>query len=131
PEWQAVFHCDGVGLLRLLPFDRFPFKETVHRHDAAALAVRIPKRRQIPHSLILRIDRLAATRRVLTPIRDQTPAERIERDFAGLMIAADDEPVLAWGNIPSWGVIGHAGCGPRHATDDGITKRAGAVVDRA
>src|SRR5205823_10320429 len=107
-EWRPVFHCDGVGLLCLLTPDRLPLKEAVHRHDAAALAVRIPKRRQIRHSLILCVDQLAATRRVLTPIRDQTPAERIERDFAGLMIAADDEQLLAWRSIPAGRIIVHA-----------------------
>src|SRR5262249_1431497 len=129
PEWRAVFHCDGVGLLRLLPFDRFPFKETVHRHDAAALAVRIAKRRQIPHSLVLCVDRLAATRRVLTPIRDQTPAKRIERDFAGLMIAADDRQLFAWRSVPSWRIIVHATIAHVHAIDDGITKRSAALDD--
>src|SRR5262249_31263325 len=129
PEWRAVFHCDSVGLLRLLPFDRFPFKETVHRHDAAALAVRIPKRRQSPHSLILCVDRLAATRRVLAPIRDQTPAKRIERDFTILMIAADDEQLLAWRSVPSWRINLHATVAHVHAIDDGITKRSAALDD--
>jgi hypothetical protein len=37
-ERRAVRHGDRVGLLRLLPLDRLPSEETVHRHDAAALA---------------------------------------------------------------------------------------------
>src|SRR5207249_9093532 len=70
-----------------------------------------------------------ATRRVLTPIRDQTPAERIERDFAGLMIAADDEQLLAWRSIPPRRIIVHATVAHVHTIDDGITKRSAALDD--
>ena len=44
-ERRAVLHCDSVGLLRLLPFDRFPFEESVHRQDAAASTVSIAEGR--------------------------------------------------------------------------------------
>jgi hypothetical protein len=87
-------------LLRLLTFDRLPLKETVHRHNAAALAVRLAEGGQIPHGLILRVDRLSAAVRIIAPIRNQTPAERIERDFAGFVIAADDEQFLAGRSVP-------------------------------
>jgi hypothetical protein len=36
---------DGKRLFCFLPFDGLPLKETVHRHDAAALAISIPERR--------------------------------------------------------------------------------------
>ena len=41
----AVLHGDGKRLLCFLPFDGLPLEETVHRHDAAALAISIPERR--------------------------------------------------------------------------------------
>src|SRR5262249_13364915 len=41
--------------------------------------------------LVLSIDRFAATCRVLAPIRDEAPAQRVQRHLASLMIATDDE----------------------------------------
>src|SRR6516225_11461802 len=76
-ERRAVLHSDREGLLCLLTLDRLPLKETVHRHNAAALAVRIAERGQIPHGLELGVDRLSAAVRIIAPIRDQTPTERI------------------------------------------------------
>jgi hypothetical protein len=73
PKRRTVFHCDGIGLLGLLPFDRLPLKEAVHGYDAASFAVRIPERRQTPHRLALGIDGLAATLRIVAPIWNQTP----------------------------------------------------------
>src|SRR5437773_8583357 len=52
PKWRTIFHCDRIGLFRLLPFDRLPLEKTVHRHDATSFAVRIPEYRQVPHRLI-------------------------------------------------------------------------------
>jgi hypothetical protein len=63
--------------------------EAVHRHDAAAPSVGIPKRRQVAHSLIFGVDRLSTTRRVLAPIRDQAPVQWVERYLSALVIAAD------------------------------------------
>src|SRR5437660_1722047 len=54
-ERCAIFHGDRVGLLRPLALDRLPLEEAVHRHDAAALAVGIPKGRQVPDGLALGI----------------------------------------------------------------------------
>jgi hypothetical protein len=63
PSWRS-----RVGLLRPLAL---PLEEAVHRHDAAALAVGIPKGRQVPDGLALGVDRLSTTLRVIAPMRDQ------------------------------------------------------------
>jgi hypothetical protein len=44
-ERRPILHRYRVGLLCLLTFDRPPFEEAIHRHNAAALAVRIPEGR--------------------------------------------------------------------------------------
>jgi hypothetical protein len=45
PKGATSFHRDGVRLLRSLSLYRLPLEKSVHGHDAAALAVRIPERR--------------------------------------------------------------------------------------
>lgn len=100
-ERTAVLHPDCIGLPRLLALDRLPFKEVVDGYDATAVAVGVAERRQRPHGLGLGVDRLASALRVLGPIRDQPPAQSIKRDLAGIMIAPDDEQVLAWCPVPA------------------------------
>jgi hypothetical protein len=94
PKRRAVFHGDGVGLLRLLPFDRFPLEESVHRHDASTSAVGLAERRQIAHRLALGVDRLAAAFGIAAPVRDQSPAQRIKRHHTRLVVAAYDQEFL-------------------------------------
>src|SRR5262249_57992857 len=48
PNGAPSFIAHRVGLLCLLALDRLPLKESVHRHNAAALAVCVAERRQIP-----------------------------------------------------------------------------------
>jgi SOS response associated peptidase (SRAP) len=67
-EGSAVFHGNGVGLLRLLPFDRLPLEKPIHRHDAAPPAISIPERRKITDGLTLRVDRLASAQSVFAPM---------------------------------------------------------------
>jgi len=74
-EWRAILHGNRVGLLCLLTLDRLPLKEPVNRHNAAALAVRIAERGQIPYGLELGVYRLAAAVGVIAPIRDQRQLE--------------------------------------------------------
>src|SRR5262249_18328454 len=62
-EWRAVLHGYGVRLLCSLSLDRLPLEESVHRHDAAAFAVRVPERRQRRDSLAFGVDRLVEARR--------------------------------------------------------------------
>src|SRR5215831_9491941 len=94
-ERCTIFHCDCVRLLRFLALDGLPLEETVDRHDAAALTVRIPKCRQVPHRLAFGIDGFTAARRVIAPIWDEAPTQRVERHIAGPVIAADDQQFLA------------------------------------
>src|SRR6266404_9906965 len=89
----------------------------------------IAERRQVPHSLALGIDRLTATCRVFAPIRNEAPAQRVERHLAGLMIAADDEQFLAGRGVPPGRIIVHATVAHVHAIDDGIPKRSAALND--
>jgi hypothetical protein len=91
--------------------------------------VRIPECRQIPYRLAFGIDRLTPTRRVVAPIWDQPPAQRIERDFTGLVITANDEQFLAWRGIPPRRIIMHATIAHIHAIDDRIPKRPAALDD--
>jgi hypothetical protein len=125
----AVLHGDGIRLLSFLPLDRFPLEKAVHRHDAAALPVRIPECRQIAYRLAFGIDRLTPTRRVVAPIRNQAPAQRIERHFTGLVITANDEQFLAWRCIPPGRIIVHTAVPHAHAIDDGISKRPATLDD--
>src|SRR5262249_11276148 len=93
-ERLAVLHRDSVGLLRLLPLDRLPLEEPIHRHDAPAQPVRIAEGRQRPNRFALRIDRLAAAAWI------QAPAQRIKRHFARAVVTPDDQQVLAWRRVP-------------------------------
>ena len=79
-----MFHGNGIGLLCLVPLDRLPLEEAINRHDASALAIGFVEGRQLPHRLALSVDRLAPAGRVLAPVRDQPPAQRVKRDFPGL-----------------------------------------------
>jgi hypothetical protein len=75
---SAVLHGNGIRLLSLLAFDRFPFKEVVDRYDAAAPAIGFRKRRQSFYRLALGIDRLSPAVRVLAPVRNKPPAQWVE-----------------------------------------------------
>jgi hypothetical protein len=100
-----------------------------YRHDAATLPVRIPECRQISYRLAFGIDQLTSTRRIVAPIRNQAPAQRIERYFTRPVITANDEQFLAWRCIPPGRIIVHAAVAHVHAIDDGITQRSPALDD--
>ena len=94
------------------------------RHVIAATpAVGVPEHRQPVRRFAFGIDRFAPAVRILTPIRNQTPAQRIERDLAGLMIAPNDEEFLARCSIPARRIIVDAVVRHVDAFDDGITYR--------
>src|SRR5262245_59142075 len=76
-EWRAILHSDRVGLLCLLTLDRLPLKEPVHRHNAAAQAVGVAERGQVPHRLAFGVNWLSAAVPIIAPIRDETPPERV------------------------------------------------------
>jgi hypothetical protein len=124
-EGAAVLHGDGIRLLSFLPLDRFPLKKAVYRHDAATLPVRIPECRQIPYRLAFGIDRLT----IVAPIRNQAPAQWIERYFTRPVITANNEQFLAWRCIPPGRIIVHTAVPHVHAIDDGISKRPAALDD--
>src|SRR5262249_12840071 len=90
-ERRAILHRYRVGLLCLLTLDRPPFEEAIHRHNAAALAVRIAERRQVAHSLALGVDWLAPTCWVHTPVGNKAPAQRVQRYLPAPMVTSDDQ----------------------------------------
>jgi SOS response associated peptidase (SRAP) len=128
-ERLAVFHRDGVGLLRLLPLDRLPLEEPVYWDNAPAQQVRIPERGQRPNRLALGIDRFPAAARVVAPVRDQAPAQRIKGHLARAMVTPDDQQVLARRGIPPRRIVVNAGVPHVHTIDEGIPKGAAALDD--
>src|SRR6476620_6810774 len=78
PQGLSIFHRNREGLLCLGAFDGHPLVETVHGTDAATRSISVAKVRERVHRLALGVDGLATTLRVVAPVRDQTPAQRIE-----------------------------------------------------
>src|SRR5262245_17696895 len=101
----------------------------------SASSTRCGKSRSFLRPMISRLrrvispNRLSAASRVLAPIRDQTPAQRVERYLSGLVIAADDEQFLAGRAIPSRRIVVETTVAHVHAIDDGIAKRPAALDD--
>ena len=126
-ERRAILHGNSIGLLGLLAFDRLPLEEPIHGHDAPAQAVCIPEGWQSGDGLALGVDRLSPSGRVRTPMRNEAPLERIERHFAGLVIAPDDKQLLARRGIPARRIVVDAAVTHVHAVDNGITKRSAAL----
>jgi hypothetical protein len=83
----------------------YPLEESVDWKDATSLAVRLPKHRQPRDCLGLGIGRLTSARRILAPVRNQSLAQRVERHLAGLMIAPDDQEIVAGRGVPSQRII--------------------------
>src|SRR3954463_14908330 len=74
----TILHGDCVGLFGLLPLDCHPLEEPVHRNNAASRSVGVAERREGVYSLAFGVDRLSPTLRVITPIRNEAPAQRVE-----------------------------------------------------
>jgi len=129
PEWRAVLHGDGIGLLGPLSLDGLPLEEPVHRKDASSLPICLPKCWQPRDCLSLGIDRLASAGRVLAPIGNQPPPQWIERHLVGLMIAPDDEELLARRTVPARRVIAHPAVAHIHAVDKRVSKGPAALND--
>ena len=129
-ERIAILHSDGIWLLRLA-FDRLPLEKAVNRHDAAAPPIGISEGRQRAHCLALCIDRLATALRILTKMRDQAPAQRIERYLARLMVAPNDQQLLAGRAIPMRRLIVHAAVPRVQAVNDGEGNRSATLDDSA
>jgi hypothetical protein len=77
--------------------------------------------------LALCVDRLATACRVVAPVWDQAPAQRVQRHLAGPVIAADDQEILAGCSVPPRRV--YAAVAHVHAIDDGIPTRSAALDD--
>ena len=120
-ERPAVLHGDGIGLLGFLALDRLPFEEAVDGDDAAPSAIGISEGRQIAYGLVFGIDRPSPALRVLAPIRDKTPAQRLEGHLAGRRITPDHQQILARRGVPPRRIIVHAAVAHVHAVDNGIT----------
>ena len=106
-------------------------QEAVQRDDAPPLAVGLPEGRQTVNGLALVVDRLAASIGVLAPMGDEASAQRIERDFAGLMIASDYQQVLAGCGVPTRRVVVHAAVAHVDAIHNGIPKRPSVLPARS
>ena len=128
-KWRAILHSDSIRLLGPLPLDSLPLEKTINRHDTAAHAVRVPKRRQVSHRFALSVDRLAPARGVFAPIGNEAPAQRVERHFTGLVISSDHQQVLARRGIPSGWIVVNAAIAHVYAINDGIPKRTAALDD--
>jgi hypothetical protein len=116
----TVLHGDRIGLLGLLSLDRLPLVEAVDRQNAAAPAIRVPKHRQPVHRLAFGVDRLAPAFRILTPIGNEAPAEWVQRDLAGLVVAPDNKELLARCGIPAWWIVVDAVVAYVEALDDAV-----------
>jgi hypothetical protein len=128
-ERRTVLHGDGIGLLGPLSLDRIPLEKAIHRDDTTAHAVGVAERRQITHGLALGIDGLAPAGRVLASVGNKSPTQRIEGDLAGLVIAPDDQQLLARRGVPAGRIIVDAAVPHVHAIDDGITNWPAALDD--
>src|SRR5262249_11157580 len=95
----------------------------------AALAIGVAESRQIAHVLPLGVDRLAPALGIGTPVRNEPPAQRVERYLPRLAIAANDQQILARRAVPPRRIVVHAAVARIHAIDDGIAQRAAALDD--
>ena len=57
------------------------------------------------------------------------PTQRVQRDLSGLVIAPDDQQLLAWRRVPTGRIIVNAAVPHIHAIDDGITNWPAALDD--
>jgi hypothetical protein len=86
----APSHRDGIGLLRLQPFDAFHSKK-LPTSTMQRLCDRHPKGWKISDGLAFGIDGLATAKRVFAPMRDQAPAHGIEGHLASLLVTPNGE----------------------------------------
>ena len=92
--------CQPDGCDRALALDRLPFEEQVDGHDAAPPAVGVAEHRQPGDGLALGVDgrRLGFS---LGPVRDEAPAQQVERALSGVVVLADCPQLLARGGCRS------------------------------
>ena len=120
-EWRTILHRDSVGLLAAL--GRHPFVESVNRQDAAPAPVRFPEHRQPRDCFALGIDRLSPALRVLAPVGNEPPLEKVERAFSRLRILSDHEQFLARAAVPSTRIIVQPGVADIQSVHEGVIHR--------
>ena len=89
--------------------------------------VRVAKSRQRAHCLALRVDRFAAALVILAPVRDQAPAQRVERYLARVVVAPDNQQLLAGRAVPARRVVVETAAAPVQALGDRELKRRTAL----
>jgi hypothetical protein len=124
---RAILHGDGIRLLRSLSLDCLPIEAAIHRHDAASLPISLAEAVQLRACFGLGIDRFASAGRVRAPIRDKAPPRRVERYFASVMIAPDDEQLLTGRSVLAGRIIADAAIPYIQAMNDGISRRSAAL----
>jgi hypothetical protein len=120
-ERRTILHRDSVGLLAAL--NRHPFVESVNRQDAAPAPVRFPEHRQPRNCFALCIDRLSPALRVLAPVGNEPPLEKVERAFPRLGILSDYEQFLARAAVPSTRIIVQPGVADIQSVHEGVIHR--------
>ena len=100
---RAVFHRDRVGLLASL--SRLPFIERIDGEDAPAPSISVAESRKRSNRLRFGVDRLSPSLGIGAPIWNQTPSQKVERSFAGVMVLPDDEKFLARSSIPATRIV--------------------------
>src|SRR4051812_10806554 len=78
PKGRPSFMAIAYGCLAFCPLIAIHSKEPVHRNDAASGPVSVAERRQDVYGPAFGVDRLSPTLRVITPTRNETPAQRVE-----------------------------------------------------
>ena len=119
----------AYGCLAFCPLIAFHSKKPSTGRMHRRLPIGVPERREGPDGLAFGVDRLAATLRVLAPIRDEAPAQRIERYFAGLVVAPDHQQVLARRAVPPRRIVVHAAIANVHPVHDRVAYRRAALDD--
>ena len=65
--------------------------------------------------------------RVLTPIGNKSPTQRVKGNRADLMVASDDQEVLARRGVPTRWIVVRTAVAHVHAFDNAVTQRAAAL----
>jgi hypothetical protein len=79
----------------------FPLVKAVDRHEASPALEGIAERRPGLDPLGLGVDIGEADIHVLGPVRDQTPAQKIQAALAGPSVIADHRKGIGWRRVPT------------------------------
>jgi hypothetical protein len=84
---------------------------------------------QSVNGLAFGVNWLTATFRILTPVRNEAPPERVERELAGLVITPDHQEALAWRAVPARRLVVDVAVADVHPVHDAIPYRRAALDD--